>query len=89
MVSIILQWHHYGESVSGLKEVYMKKITTLTRMNIINLYKYGFKYTGFITKIDYMEREYQEGINGKGVVNFNRRLNEIDFLRRLFDLEKL
>jgi hypothetical protein len=58
-------------------------------MNIFNLFKYGFKYSTCINKRDYYEREFIEEISQEAKVNFHGRLDEIDFLKRVFELEEL
>lgn len=67
----------------------MHKITEVTRRDIIDIIRNGFVGTDYELKRDYYERQYTEEIDVEYRICYHGRLSEIDFLSRVYDLEKM
>lgn len=67
----------------------MHKITEITRRDIIDIIRNGFVGSEPQTKVDYYEREYTEEIPTEYKMCYHGRLDEIDFLSRLYNLDSM
>lgn len=67
----------------------MKKLTEVTRQDIFDLIYKGFKIDEPIEKMDYYEHTYFEDNWIDAHITYHGRLDEINFLKRLYPLDKL
>lgn len=67
----------------------MCKITEVTLRDIIDIIRNGFVGSEPQTKVDYYEWEYTEKIPTEYKMCYHGRLDEIDFLSRLYNLDSM
>ncbi len=67
----------------------MHNITEVTRRDIIDIIRNGFVGNEPQTKLDYYEREYVDESSTKYKICYYGRLEEIDFLSRLYNLKTM
>jgi len=66
-----------------------KKITELTRRDIIDIIRSGLMLTEEVRKTDDTDREYFETTPREYKMNYYGRLGEMDFLSRVYDLKSM
>ncbi|MGB8453234.1 MAG: protein kinase [Anaerocolumna sp.] len=67
----------------------MHNITEVTRRDVIDIIRNGFVGNEPQTKLDYYEREYVDESSTKYKICYYGRLEEIDFLSRLYNLKTM
>ena len=67
----------------------MNKITEITRRDIIDIIRNGFIGSEPESKIDYYEHQYTEEVPVVYHICYHGRLNEIDFLSRVYNLSNM
>lgn len=67
----------------------MNKITEITKRDIVDILIHGFLGTEIVISRDYYEHPYEEAQNVEYKINMYGRLEEIDFLSRIYDLNSM
>ena len=67
----------------------MNKITEITKRDIVDILVNGFVGTETVVAYDYYEHQYEKEQSVKYIINMYGRLNELDFLSRIYDLDSM